>query len=188
LKDAKLQLKKSQRKDYYKILSVEKDAGEDDIRKAYRKMALKFHPGKQPCFLLSFSPLFRPLQLCVFSFLPFFIIILDKNTGDAAETAASEAKFKEIGEAYAILSDPQKKRRYDSGADLEEGMGGMGGMDPDDLFKMFFAQQGMRGGGGRGFGGGGFGGFPGGHGHSHSHGGGGHNHGFYQDDDDDDEY
>jgi len=128
-----------------------------------------------------------------FSFLPFFLAVffssffyfnavslsVDKNTGDAEEVAASEAKFKEIGEAYAVLSDPQKKRRYDSGADLEEGMGG--GVDPEDLFKMFFAQQG-RGGGGRS-GGGGFGGFPGG-GHGHSHGFGGHSHGFYQDDDD----
>ena len=97
----------------------------------------------------------------------------DKNSGDAKEAADAEAKFKEIGEAYSVLSDPQKKRRYDSGADLEDmgGMdGGMGGMDPNDLFRMFFAQQGGGGGGfggggfpGASFGGGGFqGGFPGG--------------------------
>lgn len=45
LKHAKLELKKSKRKDYYKILGVSKDASDDDIKKAYRKMALKEHPG-----------------------------------------------------------------------------------------------------------------------------------------------
>jgi len=157
LREAKLQLKKSLRKDYYKILEASKDATEDDIKKAYRRMALKYHP--------------------------------DKNSGDAKEVAEAEAKFKEVGEAYSVLSDPQKKRRYDSGADLEDmggmgGGGGFGGMDQEDLMRMFMAAQGGRGGGGfggfggggRGFGGGGYGG--GSHSHSHSH---------YDYDDDDDE-
>jgi DnaJ family protein C protein 7 len=89
----------------------------------------------------------------------------DKNAGDEK----AEARFKEIGEAYAILSDPQKKQRFDSGADLD-GMGGMGGFDGpggfegagvdiNDVFAQMF-------GGGAGFGGGGgfpgAGGFPGG--------------------------
>ena len=61
-------------------------------------------------------------------------------------------KFKEVGEAYAILSDAQKRQMYDDGADLEEinqggGGGGMGGMNPNDIFSMFM-------GGGRGGGGG----------------------------------
>ena len=48
LKDAKLELKKSKRKDYYKILGVAKTANDDEIKKAYRKRALMHHPGKLP--------------------------------------------------------------------------------------------------------------------------------------------
>ena len=55
--------------------------------------------------------------------------------------AEAESKFKEIGEAYAILSDSQKRARYDEGEDVEEinqgGGGGGGGMDPNDIFRMF---------------------------------------------------
>jgi len=107
IRNAELELKKSKRKDYYKILDVEKDAGEHDIKKAYRRMAIKFHPDKNP------------------------------DNPEAAE------KFKDIGEAYETLSDPQKKERYDSGVDLQDpedmfgGMGGMGGgIDPSVLFNM----------------------------------------------------
>jgi len=137
LQKAKLELKKSKRKDYYKILGVEKNADENDIKKAYKRMALKYHP--------------------------------DKYSGEESASGDIEAKFKEIGEAYAVLSDPTKKRRYDSGADLEEMGGGMGGgVDVNDIFQMFFQQQG---GFPRGFprGGGGFG-------HSHGGGFGGHSH------------
>lgn len=70
--------------------------------------------------------------------------------------------FKDINEAYSVLSDPQKKNRYDQGADIEEldnpGAGGFHG-DPNDIFRMFF--------------GGGGGGMGGGHHFSHSGGGGG---------------
>ena len=64
--------------DYYKVLGVEKSSSQTEIKKAYRKLALKYHP--------------------------------DKNKGDKD----SEAKFKEISEAYAVLSDAEKKRQYDT--------------------------------------------------------------------------
>ncbi|KAI9872777.1 MAG: hypothetical protein M1830_001207 [Pleopsidium flavum] len=143
VKNAELELKKSKRKDYYKILGVEKDANDNEIKKAYRKLAIVHHPDKNP------------------------------DNEEAAE------KFKEIGEAYETLSDPQKRQRYDSGEDLIDpsemfanmGGGGMGGfpmgggggggvsIDPEMLFNM------MGGGGGGGFrfstgGGGGAGGNP----------------------------
>ncbi|CCX34376.1 Similar to DnaJ homolog subfamily C member 7 homolog; acc. no. Q9HGM9 [Pyronema omphalodes CBS 100304] len=132
VRNAELELKKSKRKDYYSIIGVDKDASETDIKKAYRKMAVKLHPDKNP------------------------------DNPDAAE------KFKDLGEAYETLSDPQKRERYDSGIDLQDpedmfggmggGMGGMGGgIDPNILFNMM---NGGGGGGGFGFGGG----FPG-HGH-----------------------
>ncbi|KAI8979215.1 hypothetical protein BDF20DRAFT_487710 [Mycotypha africana] len=129
LRKAELELKKSQRKDYYKILGLSKSATDSEIKKAYRKLALQYHP--------------------------------DKNDGDAK----AEARFKEVGEAYAILSDPEKKARYDSGADLEGGMGmgggaGFpGGVDVNDIFAQMFG--GMAGGGMGGMGGMGGGGFPG---------------------------
>jgi len=114
---AQLEQKKAERKDYYKILGVAKDASDRDIKRAYRKLAVKYHP--------------------------------DRYDGDKEE---GTKKFKEIGEAYAVLSDSTKRSRYDSGADLEMGgMGGMGGIDPTDIFRAFF-----------GGGGGGFGGHPGG--------------------------
>lgn len=138
LRKAELELKKSQRKDYYKILGLNKTATETEIKKAYRKLALQYHP--------------------------------DKNAGDTK----AETRFKEIGEAYAILSDPEKKARFDSGADLDGGMGGMngfpgGGVDVNDIFAQMFGGGGgggFGGGMGGGFPGGGMGGFPGG-GHSH---------------------
>ncbi len=64
-------------KDYYKILGVDRKAKEDEIKKAYRKLALKYHPDRNP------------------------------------DDSASEEKFKEINEAYQVLSDPEKRQRYD---------------------------------------------------------------------------
>lgn len=72
-------------KDYYKILGIAKGASEEDVRKAYRKMALKFHPDK------------------------------NKNAG-------AEEKFKEIAEAYEVLSDKKKRDVYDRYG--EEGLKG----------------------------------------------------------------
>jgi len=134
LKAAKLEKKKSLRKDYYAILGVTQSASESEIKKGYRRKALEWHP--------------------------------DKN---AERKEKAEAMFKDVTEAYEVLSDATKKHRYDSGADLEEEMGhghGHGGHDMNDIFAQFFAQQ-QRGGGGRrggGMGGGGFGGMGGGFG------------------------
>ncbi|XP_014663206.1 PREDICTED: dnaJ homolog subfamily C member 7-like [Priapulus caudatus] len=129
-KEAQLELKKSKRKDYYKILGVDKNASDDDIKKAYKKSALVHHPDRH-------------------------------SNASPEEKGEQEKKFKEVGEAYAVLSDKQKKARYDSGQDLDE----MGGdIDPDTIFQAFFGGAGgfpfqhMGGGGG----GGGGGGFPGG--------------------------
>ncbi|QDS73548.1 hypothetical protein FKW77_000415 [Venturia effusa] len=117
VRNAELELKKSKRKDYYKILGVEKDADETTIKKAYRKLAIIHHPDKNP------------------------------------DDAAAADRFKDIGEAYETLNDPQKRQRYDSGVDLEDpsdmfggggmaGFGGPGGIDPSMLFNMMGGQGG----------------------------------------------
>lgn len=69
------------RKDYYKILGVDKNASQEDIKKAYRKLAMKYHP--------------------------------DHSSG----SKENEEKFKEISEAYAVLSDPEKRKQYDTYGD-----------------------------------------------------------------------
>ena len=115
-----MELKKSKRKDYYKILEVSKTATDDEIKKAYKKKALRWHP--------------------------------DKNQESDEQRKEADKMFKDIGEAYTVLSDPTKRQRYDGGADIEEidqgggGFGGGHGMDPNDIFKMFFAHGGHGGG------------------------------------------
>ena len=85
------------KKDYYEILGVQKGATEEELKKAYRKLALKYHP--------------------------------DKNPGDKA----AEEKFKEISEAYAVLSDKEKRTQYD-----QFGMGGFQQRySEEDIFKGF---------------------------------------------------
>ena len=112
LDNAKHELKKSQRKDYYKILGVGRQASEDEIKKAYKKRALVHHPDRHA------------------------------NASDT-EKNEQEKKFKEIGEAYAILSDSKKRARYDRGED-DDGSGystGYGGadIDPMHMFNAFFS-------------------------------------------------
>ncbi|KAL1529426.1 hypothetical protein AB1Y20_000374 [Prymnesium parvum] len=117
---------RSMGQDYYDLLGVSKSASPEDLKKAYRKMAIKWHPDKNP---------------------------------DNKE--AAEKKFKEVALAYEVLSDPNKKEIYDrfGEAGLKQGGGGagpsgfggfhgggMGGIDPNELFAQMF-------GGGGGFGG-----------------------------------
>lgn len=98
-----------QKRDYYEVLGVDKNADDAAIKKAYRQLAKKYHP--------------------------------DMNPGDAE----AEKKFKEASEAYAVLSDPEKKRQYDQfgHAAFDGGMGGGGGfdfsgMDMGDIFGDIF--------------------------------------------------
>jgi molecular chaperone DnaJ len=109
----------SDKRDYYEVLGVARDASADDVKKAYRKLAMQYHP--------------------------------DQNRGDAA----AEEKFKEVGEAYAVLSDADKRARYDrfghagAAASAGAGQGGYGNFEFDlsDALRQFM-EGGFFGGGG----------------------------------------
>jgi len=115
------------KRDFYDVLGVPKNASDDEIKKAYRKLAMKYHP--------------------------------DRNQGDAAKTA--EEKFKEVKEAYEMLSDPQKKAAYDqfghAGVDPNmrggpggpEGFGGFSEAFGDIFGDIFGGGRGRGGAGGR---------------------------------------
>ena len=111
------------KRDYYEVLGVDRNASASDIKKAYRKLAIQYHPDKNP------------------------------------DNKEAEEKFKEAAEAYSVLSDPDKKARYDQfGFEGVNGAGGAGGfsgagMDINDIFSMFGDIFGGRGGFGGGFGG-----------------------------------
>ena len=85
----------TEKRDYYEVLGIPRNASLDDIKKAYRKMAVKFHPDKNPT------------------------------------NPEAEEKFKEAAEAYAVLSDEEKRARYDRLG--HSGLGGMGGFDPSQF-------------------------------------------------------
>lgn len=92
------------KRDFYEILGVSRDASQDDIKKAYRKVALKYHPDRNP------------------------------------DDKEAEEKFKEAAEAYEVLRDPEKRKRYDQfGHEGMHGAGGFqgGGMSMDDIFSQF---------------------------------------------------
>lgn len=104
--------------DLYEALNVSRDASQDDIKRAYKKLAIKYHPDK-----------------CM----------------DADQKQANEAKFKEINEAYSVLTDPNKKARYDQFGtydDVPTGnpMGGMNGMNMNDVLRDIFGGAGPFGG------------------------------------------
>ena len=117
------------KRDYYEVLGLQKGASEDEIKKAYKSLAKKYHPDLHP------------------------------------DDAAAEAKFKELNEAYGVLSDAEKRAAYDryghAAFDPTQGGGGQGGFgnfsgdfDFGDIFSSFFGGFGGGGnnrqGGGRG--------------------------------------
>ena len=110
-------------RDYYAILGVDREASQQEVKSAYRKLAVRFHP--------------------------------DRNSGDSA----AEEKFKQAAEAYAVLSDTEKRARYDRFGHRGVAGGGFGGFDPTvfgdfsdilgDFFEFGFGNRGRRSGAGQ---------------------------------------
>ncbi|AQK45787.1 Chaperone protein dnaJ 3 [Zea mays] len=126
---------------YYEILGVSKDESQDDLKKAYRKAAIKDHPDKggDPDKCCYDGVLLFPDSV----YISFFLIY-------KSMAMFGYKVFKEQAQAYEVLSDPEKREIYDQyGEDaLKEGMGGGGGMhDPFDLFQSFFGGESPFGGG-----------------------------------------
>ena len=102
------------KRDYYEVLGVQRGCTPEELKRAYRKLAMQYHP--------------------------------DRNNGDKG----SEERFKEIGEAYSVLSDPDKRQRYDTFGHAATGAPDFGNFSFDsafDLFDMFFGGAGRRRGG-----------------------------------------
>ena len=102
---ATVKSRESENKDYYAILGVPRTASDEEIKRAYRKLALRWHP--------------------------------DKNTASPEQRAHAERMFKDIGEAYTVLSDKGKRSLYDLG-DRTFGFE----VDPNAVFTRFFQQYG----------------------------------------------
>src|SRR5579864_7157503 len=96
----------AKKRDYYEVLAVDRGAGEEDLKKSYRRLAIQFHP--------------------------------DRNPGDKQ----AEERFKELNEAYQVLSDPEKRAQYDRfghAAFQGQGAGGFGGFDFTQGFEEVFS-------------------------------------------------
>ena len=104
----------TKKRDYYEVLDIARNAAEEEIKRAYRKLAVQFHPDKNP------------------------------------DDPHAEEKFKELGEAYDVLMDPNKRAAYDrfGHAAFAQGGAGFGGgfHDPFDIFREVFGQGGFGGG------------------------------------------
>ncbi len=95
------------KRDYYEVLGVSRTASADEIKRAYRRLAMKYHPDRQ-------------------------------NGADSAAKAEAEQRFKECAEAYEVLSDPEKRQRYDQfGHAGVQGGHDFSHMDVGDIFSMF---------------------------------------------------
>lgn len=86
--ETKKEIRKSKRKDYYKILEIYPNATQDQIKKQFKILSKKYHP--------------------------------DKNNGNDDKMRLIEKKFREVNEAYKVLSDPQRKKMYDSGLNPDD--------------------------------------------------------------------
>ena len=97
IQQAKKEEKISKKRDYYKILGVDRNANENEIKKAYKKLAIKWHP--------------------------------DKNNQSEEAQKLAEKTFRDINDAYSVLSDPKKKNMFDNGMDPN---------NPEEAGKIFY--------------------------------------------------